>query len=227
MAHMPYPYTVTVPGLVSAIRQLRSVFPAQVTADTLKKWGIAPNNETYVINVLKFVGILDDDGRKVAGAAKVFVQHDEDEFARQFSGLVKAAYAALFEHFGDGAWSLSHERLISFFRAEDHTSATVGNRQAKTFEVLAGLAGHGPPPAEPRASPAPRRRKAESKTGNAAKSTDPPQSVGTTVSGPTDRNPANGEMSLTVRIEVNLPVSDDQAVYDKIFKSIRTNLLNG
>jgi len=33
-------------------------------------------------------------------------------------------------------------------------------------------------------------------------------------------------VGLTVRIEVNLPADGDQDTYDKIFKSIRENLLN-
>ena len=35
------------------------------------------------------------------------------------------------------------------------------------------------------------------------------------------------KVGLTVRIEINLPAVDDQDTYDKIFKSIRENLLNG
>jgi hypothetical protein len=31
---------------------------------------------------------------------------------------------------------------------------------------------------------------------------------------------------VTLRVEINLPVTDDQAVYDSIFKSIKTHLLN-
>jgi hypothetical protein len=38
-------------------------------------------------------------------------------------------------------------------------------------------------------------------------------------------NPAN--VGLTVRIEINLPADGDQDTYDRIFKSIRENLLNG
>jgi hypothetical protein len=34
-------------------------------------------------------------------------------------------------------------------------------------------------------------------------------------------------VGLTVRIEINLPATGDQDTYDKIFKSIRENLLNG
>lgn len=34
-------------------------------------------------------------------------------------------------------------------------------------------------------------------------------------------------MALTVRVEINLPAGGDQETYDRIFKSIRENLLNG
>jgi hypothetical protein len=37
---------------------------------------------------------------------------------------------------------------------------------------------------------------------------------------------AEAGVALTVRIEINLPASGDQETYDRIFKSIRENLLN-
>jgi len=33
-------------------------------------------------------------------------------------------------------------------------------------------------------------------------------------------------VGLTVRVEINLPPDGDQATYDRIFRSIRENLLN-
>ena len=236
---MPYPYTVTVPGLVGAIRQLRSVFPGQVNAATLKKWGIAPNNETYVVHVLRFLGIIDQDGNKQTEAAKVFVEHDDAEFAKKFSGLVRKAYSGLFEYFGEGAWTLDKDRLISFFRAEDDTSATVGARQANTFLTLAQLSGYGPPPAEPKSAPIRRSKPSPSPNPKRGRSRDavkavPPSStpnvpVGLDGQAPSGRPIANGSLSglnLTVRIEINLPVTDEQGIYDKIFKSIRANLID-
>ena len=38
---------------------------------------------------------------------------------------------------------------------------------------------------------------------------------------------ASAGMALTVRVEINLPAGGDQETYDRIFKSIRENLLNG
>jgi hypothetical protein len=55
-----HPYTSGSGGLVQAVNQLPKCVSAQVTADTLKKLGIAPNNETYIINILRFIGVIDD-----------------------------------------------------------------------------------------------------------------------------------------------------------------------
>lgn len=223
---MAYPYTVTVAGLLATMRQLRTAFPPLVTADTLKKWGIAPNNEAYIVTILRFLGIIDDEGRKLPEKAKAFSEHDDEQFAAKFEALVRTAYAGLFDHFGDNAWALDRNRLIAFFRAADDTSARVGLQQAVTFTALAQLAGHGQAPVEPRAQPArsrapaasPKKRGSRSRGGAEVAATPPPS--------PPPARETPGSLAMTVRIEINLPVSDDQDVYDKIFRSIRSNLLN-
>ncbi len=59
-----HPY-VSAPGnLVQVINHFRKSFPAKVNADTLKKLGFAPKNESYVLNVLRHLGLIDDDGNK-------------------------------------------------------------------------------------------------------------------------------------------------------------------
>lgn len=215
---MKYPYTVTTGGLASTIRQLRSSFPAQVTAETLKKWSIAPNNETYILNVLRFLGVIDEDCKKDKEIAKVFVEHDDDAFARKFEAIVQETYTDLFEHFGEETWELDKARLISYFRSTDETSATVGKRQAGTFQLLAAIAGHGDVPAALDAKPAsPAKPRAKSKPkSRRTKKTEQPAP-------PAMERFATG---LALRVEINLPVTDDQEVYDKIFRSIRENLLN-
>ena len=136
-----HPYTSGANGLIAAITQLRKSFPAKVTADTLKKLGIAPNNETYIINIFRFLDVIDEEGNKNAKAASVLVQHDEVEFQKGFAGIVQAAYKSLFELHGADAWTASLDKLISFFRNSDHTSDIVGRRQATTFQTLATISG--------------------------------------------------------------------------------------
>jgi hypothetical protein len=217
---MPHPYTTTIAGMVATLRQLRSNFPPTVTADTLKKWSIASNNEAPIIVVLRFLSLIDDEGKKVAENAKAFVEHDDEAFASKFEPIVKAAYSDLFDTWGDNAWSLEKNKLIGFFRNADGTSARVGQEQAATFLALAGLAGHGVAPTvgSQGSAKAPRGQKklgVKSPTGAQTVKPIPPADEKDTLT-PT----------VTLRVEINLPVTDDQSVYDSIFKSIKAHLLN-
>jgi len=220
-----HPYTTSQGGLVQTINQFRQAFPAKVDADTLKRLGFAPNNESYIINVLRFLGVIDDEGNKIDAAARVFNLHDDQEFSKAFGALVETAYADLFEIRGEGAWDLDVDALIGFFRANDGTSSVVGKRQAATFQLLAGFSGHGEIPAGK--SPNPKvggkqvpKKKASQKSATSRKTQ--PEAV--TIPPSSGTPPPIG---LTVRVEINLPPDGDQATYDRIFKSIRDNLLNG
>jgi len=216
---MSYPYANTTPGLMAVIRQLRSAFPAVVTADTLKKWSIAPNNESYIIGVLRFLGLIDEKGKKNNDAGVAFLMHENVEFQEAFATQVKNAYAGLFDTFGDEAWILDKGRLVGYFRRSDGTSAILGQRQAMTFEVLAQQVGKRP--SERRRETAAGRDPAPMKRAVKAK-----ESI--------ERRPASHSkqpareseaVALTVRVEINLPIADDQEVYNRIFKSIRENFL--
>lgn len=210
------------PGSVTAaVNQFRKSFPAKVSADTLRKLTIAPNNESYVINTLRFVGAIDAEGNKTQESTAAFNNHEDAAFQEAFGDMVKLAYDELFKLHSDVAWQLPFDKLIAFFRNNDKTSDAVGRKQASTFQALASLAGHGEVPAAPKQPTRP--KDAKNKT------------VKTTVRGSVrefeiKRAPAGDalqrEVALTVRIEVNLPAAADQKTYDMIFRSIRENLLN-
>src|SRR6266516_1418959 len=216
-----FPYATTVHGLSATVQHLRNVFPPQVTAETLKKLGIAPGNESSILQTIRFIGLVNEEGDKNAEAAKAFVIHEDEDFAPAFGALVRKAYSAVFEHLGDNAWDVGKDKLITFFRQSDQTSARVGEQQALTFLALAGFAGHGAPQGAPgnggrrQSAPATRRTRGERA---AAKGSVLAQPAGA----------ANGSpLAVSVRIELNLPVTDNQEVYDKMFRSIRENLING
>lgn len=222
-----HPYMSGAGGIVQVVSHLRKSFPAQVTADTLKKLGIASNNETYVLNILRFVGVLDADGKKNATAAGVFNKHDDSEFKSGFAQLVATAYSDLFGLHGEAAWSLPADKLISYFRNADHTSALVGQRQASTFQALAALGGKADGTAR---TSAPKGKKGEKPIAKAAAKKAQPaeaQSIPRPVVVMPERTSQPAGMALTVRVEINLPAGGDQDTYDRIFKSIRENLLNG
>lgn len=220
MANQKHPYAPGNGGLIKTVAQLRKSFPAEVTAATLKKLGFAPQNESYVIGILRFIGVIDDKGNRTAAAGEAFSKHSDKEFHEAFSGLVEAAYSELFKLHGAAAWALPVGALISFFRGHDQTSSLVGQRQASTFKTLASLAGHGSV-AVPNGKPAPAKKAVT--VPRSAK----PAPVKLDPVPPVSNFGEKDRVGLTVRVEINLPATGDQATYDRIFKSIRENLLRG
>lgn len=220
-----HPYANTIGGLSKAIEHFRNAFPPTVNANTLQKLGIASKNESYVINAFRFLGFIDENDKKTSAAATVFSHHDGHAFAKAFSERVKASYTGLFELYGEKGWSLDNDQLISYFRNADQTSAIVGKRQANTFRALARFAGYGDSPDTDTKGPS--SRPAEKRTSPRKANTPPPVRKDAPDEhrevGPMD----SSRVGLTVRIEINLPAEGDQDTYDRIFKSIRENLLDG
>jgi hypothetical protein len=223
-----HPYISGAGNVAQMVTQLRKSFPSTISSETVKKLGLAPNNESYVISVLQFVGVIDPEGKKTPEAAKVFSHHKDEDFAEQFGALVQKAYSSLFELHGNDAWNLDGDELITFFRQSDQTSAAIGGRQAATFKVLAGLSGHGDIP-EPKskktakAVAAPKAAKAvAAKKAQPAVQPNPDPAEGTHQ----NHNEGTG-FGLTVRVEINLPADGTKETYDNIFKSIKENLLGG
>lgn len=219
-----HPYVQGPGALVQVVTHFRKSFPAKVDAGTLKKLGFAPNNESYVLNVLRFLGLIDQEGKKTTEATKTFNLHEDAAFSNAFATLVSTAYSELFDLHSEGAWSLDNAALITFFRSHDETTAIVGKLQASTFKVLAAYAGHGDVPATKVSGAKGPRSAAKSASKKVAPATPPLIKV---AQSPDRGEPSSGIVGLTVRIEVNLPADGDQDTYDRIFKSIRENLLNG
>ena len=113
-----YPYVSSAGPLVKAVTHLRRSFPKEVTADTLRKLGVAPKNESYVINVLRFLGIIDDEGKKVDAKAKALANHHDEAFATEFGKLVREAYEELFDLHGEATWKQDRGTLTQFSLAE-------------------------------------------------------------------------------------------------------------
>jgi len=225
-----HPYVLSTLHIIQLVEQLRRSFPSGmvVNSEFLKKLGLAPNNEGYVINTFRFLGIIDTDGKKTDRAAVVFSKHDNQEFAQEFSKLVEEAYIGLFEMYREQAWELDQGKLISFFRGSDQTGEDVGRRQARTFQTLASVSGkHAPLPVKERGPSSPRpSNKADS---SKAKELPPRQGASHKMYHTSEKIPTSKtakDFGLTVRIEINLPAGAEKDTYDNIFRSIREYLID-
>jgi Family of unknown function (DUF5343) len=207
------------------VAYLRKNFPPTVTSDTVKKFSLASNNESYVINALQFIGAIDQDGKRTDTGQNVFVLGD-DQFPVAFEALVRAAYKDLFELRGDDAWTMTKAQLTAYFRTADKTSDAIGSRQAGVFIVFRNLAGHeqSADAAAPKSSAKPKQPKTKPAAAKPAKTTGSEKTKADAI----EVGGANGrrDMALTVRIEINLPAGGSKETYDNIFKSIRANLID-
>ncbi|MFS8111260.1 DUF5343 domain-containing protein [Rhizobium jaguaris] len=222
MASHPY---ISGPGnITQMIGYLRKNFPASVTSDTVKKFQLASNNESYVINALQFVGLIDEEGKRTESGHQVLLLNDV-EFPKAFADLVRQAYKDLFDLRSEDAWSLSKAELTGYFRTTDKTSEVIGGRQAAVFQAFAALAGY-EQVAATKTKPASatklknvKAKSAKAKTENLVTQSLPPKLE-------VERPLGRREMALTVRVEINLPAEGSRETYDHIFKSIKANLLD-
>lgn len=225
-----HPYVSGNGVLTQVLDHLRKSFPATLNADVLRKLGFAPKNESYIINTLRFLNLIAEDGTRTSEAQNAFVIHDDNSFREAFAAIVKGAYSDLFSLHGDGAWSLDQDKLITFFRQTDHSSQLVGGRQAGTFRALAAYSGQVDGSPAPKQKAKPQSKSVASKVpARKASATAVPikEAVGNNTGHSSHSLGSSGGVGLTVRVEINLPATGDQDTYDKIFKSIRENLLNG
>lgn len=204
------------------IAYLRKNFPATVTSETVKKFGLASNNESYVINALQFLGLIDEEGKRTTEGHDILVLPD-DKFPEAFQELVKKAYSDLFEIRGEDAWTMTKSELTGYFRTTDKTSEVIGGRQASVFQVFRSLAGR-ENAEEKSASKSP--TKARSSRAKAAPQPKAKPAAADDGKGKVGLGSPDGrkDMALTVRIEINLPANGSKETYDNIFKSIRANL---
>ena len=226
-----HPYAPSTGYIVQVIEHLRKSFPSTITAEN--ELG-PPKNENYVLDILRFIGLIDQDGNKTEIASKVFSIHDDVTFSLEFGKLIETAYSDLFDLHGDDAWRLSNDFLISFFRSSDETAALTGKRQVATFRLLSAFSGHGEIPEH---KPTNQKSNSVGSKNTPSKPRTISKKVGSSnskkVETPgisqlvTDQEKnRKKDFGLSVRIEINLPSDGDQETYDRIFKSIRENLLD-
>ncbi len=224
---MTYPYISGRNNVIKIIEQLHNKFPPSIDIDIIKKFMIAPKAERHIINMLKFLNLIDADGNAVSESEDVFLKFGDD-FKTGLSKIIEKAYHKLFSIYGEDAWLLSDEKLLTFFREEDKGAVRSAKDKVKTFKTLAEICGkiEAKETAQAKSSAPTKinKPKQDKPKINAPKSAP----ITTPITTPTEQAhlKPSGDFALSVRIEVNLPAGGTKQNYDDIFKSIRENLIN-
>lgn len=90
-----FPYIAVQGAVAQTFLQLRKGFPSKVDAGYLKRLRIAPANESYIISILRFLGLIDEDGQQQEAATDFFFRDDEAFKAGLFAMRTRSSSTTL------------------------------------------------------------------------------------------------------------------------------------
>lgn len=172
----------------------------KVTRDSIKSYGFKSSNDRYLLGVLKSLGFLGDDSLPTERWQDY---RSKTKAGPVMASAIKAAYPGLFDTYED-AYARDDEALRDYFRANTQVADSVVEFMSKTFKNLCDLADFKAVPAE-------------------APVSEP------TVPLPTKEGAARiptvtPGLTVNINIQLTLPATDDESVYDKLFASLKRNL---
>jgi hypothetical protein len=209
--------TKNLKGIMEGITTAQA--PKQFTQKFLENLGFKSNTDRLVINVLKAIGFLDATG---APTERYFRYLDQTQSAKVLAEGIREAYGDLFA-VNINAQNMTRPDVKNKLRTltQGQSSDAVLDKMAMTFRALSDLA-------EWTGSPTPQPAVEASANGDEPEKTPETQA---TLGGVAAQH-GDGQPRAPVRlgglvynIELVLPESRDPAVYDALFRSLRTHLL--
>lgn len=202
----PYtPQSSRIPKFFAHIQS--SGVPPKVTQKYLESAGFKRKNDRYLISILRTLGFIDGSGvpgdmwtayRRTDGAKAVM------------AAAIRSAYSGLFDMYED-AWRKDREGLRNYFKGESTgVGDTTVDLMVGTFNILCELADF-----EAALEPA----TAAGREVGGARQTATPQPVAASMG-------AAAGMTINVNIQLQLPATEDAAVYDRLFDSMKKHLLS-
>ncbi len=197
-----YPLVTTVKTIKRFFPHIQSAgVPKKVTLDYLESVGFKSKNDRPIIGVLKHLGLISQDGVPT----KRWAEYRNTGIARKVLGkTIVEGYTELFNTYPD-APRRDREALMNFFRTKTGLAERTVNAITDTFRALCelaefeGLEELEVLPEEVR-EPQPERRV------------------------PTPPAIRSGSPSLSINIQLQLPATENQEIYDKLFASLRKHL---
>lgn len=181
--------------------------PEKFTTKFLKDLDFTSSNDRLFIGILKGLGFLDDAGTPTE---RYFAFLDHSQSGRVLAEAIQDAYDELFA-LNKNAQKLTVDEVKGKLKSltQGQKSENVIGWIANTFKTLCDLADWSTPTAG--------KKKPDPEVPS-----DTPLSIGEV---PAPAEPVTRELELHYNIQIILPESRDQAVYDALFASLRRHLL--
>lgn len=145
-------------GTIQALQLLRRMTPSRIDSDFLRVNKLAPGNEYKVVGALKFLGLIDEDGRPTEGSRLLKTKGATYTLALQ--EIVRSAYSGVFRSLKPN--ELTRDAIYNYFVTEGSLGAEMATKATRFLIKLCRLAEIEIAPDQPQpASGAKRRPRAQ------------------------------------------------------------------
>jgi len=176
--------------------------PPKVTLQYLESAGFKTKNDRAILSVLKAIGFVDNSGVPT-DAWRAY--RDRDKARAVMAVALQSSYSGLFTTYPD-AYRKDNEALRNYFSAHTNVGEVALSQIVRTFKALAELADfEAAPPEDVDGEPTPL------------------PSVPRGAAAPKPRAPSG--LTVNINIQLQLPATEDEAIYDKLFASLKKHLL--
>ena len=203
--------TKNVSDILTAIQQAQA--PKQFSTTFLQNLGFKSTADRLFVGVLKALGFLNAGGNP---EPRYFEYLDQTQSGRVLAEAMRETYGDLFElNVNAHKWTRDEVKNKLKTLTQGQFSDDVLGKMATTFTALAAEADFDA--VEPADVPPPDEGEEEQP---------PPGADGRIVLPPAGRTNLSGLGGLVYNIQIQLPESRDPAVYDALFRSLKTHLFN-
>ncbi len=123
-------------GMLQALHLLRRTTPPRIDSDYLRVNKIAPGNEYKVVGALRFLNLIDDEGRPTDNSRLLKTKGATYTLALQ--EIVKKAYSGVFR--GLKPTEITREGIYNYFVTEGGMGAEMATKAARFLVKLCRLA---------------------------------------------------------------------------------------
>jgi hypothetical protein len=123
-------------GMLQALQLMRKSTPPRVDGSLLRLHKIAPGNEYKVVGALKFLGIIDDEGRPTEKSH--LLKTKGPTFTSALGNIVRSAYKNLFHRLNGVVYTA--EDIYNYFIAEEDLTPEMATKTTRFFVQLCQLA---------------------------------------------------------------------------------------
>ncbi|MHB8361552.1 MAG: DUF5343 domain-containing protein [Thermoplasmataceae archaeon] len=206
MTNSTHPYTTNTGNLKKFLEGIpKTGVPTKVTREYLTKIGYTSSNDRAIINVLKFIGFLDHDG----SPTEKYKQFRNTNTSRTvMAECLTMSYSDLFNTY-PSAYDKDDESLVNFMRASSDAKPETLSYSVRTFKTLSSFADF-----------------TKVKVSDNNESLTPSTSYSSKDMMQSTDRVVDSPFILNVNVQITLPETKDYEVYEKIFQSLRKNILD-